>query len=148
MDDSGPGLIELLTQLNKSFHKRTSEELLGMRMRQFMALSKVRDHPGISQQELAEMMILDPNGVVLLLNELEDLGYSLRRRDAGDRRRHIVELTDAGRKAVAHADKARGSIEDELLSALTDEDKATLKRILNKAIEGSTRALAATPKAS
>ena len=148
MEDSGPGLIELLTTLNKTFHKRTSEELLGMRMRQFMALSKVRDHPGISQQELAEMMILDPNSAVLLLNELEDLGYSVRRRDPGDRRRHLVELTDAGRKAMAQAEKGRLSIEDELLAALSEEDKATLRRILNKAIEGSNKALAATSRTS
>src|SRR5438105_778350 len=90
--DSGAGLIDLLNQLNKTLFKRTSEELLGMRVRQFLALSKVRDHPGISQQELAEMMLLDANAVVLLLNELEEAGYSLRRRDPADRRRHIVGM--------------------------------------------------------
>jgi len=73
--ESGPGLIELVTQLSKAFHKRTSEDLLGMRLRQYTALGKIRDHPGIAQQELAEMMLLDPNAAVLLLNELEDLGY-------------------------------------------------------------------------
>ena len=78
--DSGPGLIELLTQLHKGLYKRTSEEVLGIRMRQYLALCKVRDHVGISQQELAEMMLLDSNAVVLLLNELEGLGFLMRRR--------------------------------------------------------------------
>ncbi len=146
MNESSPGLIELLTQLNKAFHKRTSEELLGMRFRQFMALCKVRDHPGISQQELAEMMVLDSNAVVLLLNELEDLGYSLRRRDPEDRRRHTVELTEAGRKAVIRAEKGRDSIEDELLSGISAEEKATLRRILNRTLEGLARVPLATPK--
>lgn len=139
MAETGPGLIQLLTQLNKTFHKRTSEELLGMRMRQFLALSKVRDHPGVSQQELAELMLLDSNSVVLLLNELEDLGYSVRRRDPSDRRRHTVELTDAGRAAMARAEQARASIEDQLLSALSEEEKSALRAILTRALDGLAR---------
>ena len=46
--EAGPGLIELLTQLTKAFHKRTSEEVLGMRLRQYMALTKVCDYLGLS----------------------------------------------------------------------------------------------------
>ena len=137
--EAGPGLIELLTQLSKAFQRRTSEEVLGMRLRQYLALTKVRDHPGLSQQELAEHMLLDSNAVVLLLNELEDLGYSIRRRDPEDRRRHIVELTEAGRQAVARADKGRAGIEDELLRGLSAEEKATLRRLLTQALEGLVR---------
>src|SRR5438309_10334315 len=122
--DSGAGLIDLLNQLNKTLFKRTSEELLGMRVRQFLALSKVRDHPGISQQELAEMMLLDSNAVVLLLNELEDLGFSLRRRDPEDRRRHIVELTESGRQAVARGEQGHASIVDEVIGGLSTEEMA------------------------
>ena len=147
MDESGPGLIELLTQLNKAFHKRTSEELLGMRFRQFMALCKVRDHPSISQQELAEVMLLDSNAVVLLLNELEDLGWSIRRRDPEDRRRHNLELTEAGRKAIGRAEKGRNSIEDELLGGLSAEDKVMLKKLLNQVLDGLALVPLAVPKA-
>jgi DNA-binding MarR family transcriptional regulator len=137
--EAGSGVIELLTQLTKAFHKRTSEDVLGMRLRQYMALSKVRDHPGISQQELAEVMLFDPNAVVLLLNELEDLGYSVRRRDPEDRRRHIVELTETGRQALRRAEKGRASIEDELLRGLTAEEKATLRSLLTRALDGLVR---------
>ena len=144
--ESGPGLIELLTQLHKMLYKRTSEEVLGMRMRQYMALSKVRDHPGISQQDLAEMMLLDSNAVVLLLNELEDLGYSIRRRDPEDRRRHNVQLTDAGREAVARAEKGRASIEDELLVGLTAEEKSALLTLLNRALDGLARVPVVAPR--
>ena len=145
--DPGPGLIELVTQLYKAFHKRTSEELLGMRMRQYMALAKVRDHAGISQQELAEMMLLDSNAVVLLLNELEDLGYSLRRRDPEDRRRHTVELTEAGRQALVRAEKGRAGIEDQLLAGLTPEEKVALRKLLTRALDGLARVPIASPKA-
>ena len=117
-----------------------------MRLRQFLALGKVRDHPGLSQQELAEVLLLDSNAVVLLLNELEDLGYSMRRRDPEDRRRHIVELTEAGRQAVARAEKGRDSIEDELLGGLTTSEKVALRKILTRALEGLARVAAGSPK--
>ena len=143
--ESGPGLIELLTRLHKSLYKRTSEELLGMRMRQYLALSKVREHPGLSQQDLAEMMLLDPNAVVLLLNELEDLGYSMRRRDPEDRRRHVVELTADGQQALSRADKGRESIEDELLGGLSTEEKALLRKLLTRALDGLARVPADAP---
>jgi len=139
MRSEGPGLVELLTQLTKAFHRRTSEEVLGMKLRNYMALAKVRDHPGISQQDLAEMLLYDANAVVLLLNELEDLGFSMRRRDTEDRRRHMLELTPAGSKALERAEAGRANIEDELLEGLTDEEKASLRYLLTRALDGLVR---------
>lgn len=141
--DEGPGLIALLTQLTKTFHRRSTEELLGMRLKEFMVLSYLSDHPGTTQQELGEAMLLDSNTVVLLLNDLESRGSSIRRRDAEDRRRHVVEITQAGRDAVARAEKAREAIEDEVFGELTQEERRTLRRILMKALEGQGRTLAA-----
>ena len=132
----GPGLVALLTQLNKAFHRRSTEEILGMRLKEFLVLSYVAERPGSTQQELGEAMVMDANTVVLLLNDLETRGFSIRRRDADDRRRHVVEITTAGRDAVARAEKAREAIEDELLGALSAEDRRTLRRILVKALEG------------
>src|ERR1700691_6751947 len=86
----------LLPRLGKQVCRRSNEDLLGMHMRLLMALSYVRDHDSAPQQELAEALCMDANNVVLLLNELEDLGYVTRRRDPHDRRRHLVELTAAG----------------------------------------------------
>jgi DNA-binding MarR family transcriptional regulator len=143
--DDGPGLIALLTQLSKSFNRRSTEEMLGMRLKEFIVLSYLRDHQGTTQQELGEAMLLDPNTVVLLLNELESRGYSIRRRDAEDRRRHVVDITPAGREAVARAEGAREVIEDEVLGELSAEDRRTLRRILLRALEDKARAPAAPP---
>jgi DNA-binding MarR family transcriptional regulator len=139
----GPGLIALLTQLSKAFSRRSTEELLGMRLKEFLVLSYVRDHPGATQQELGEVMLLDPNAVVLLLNELESRGFSIRRRDAEDRRRHVVDVTGAGRAAVARAEKARDAIEDEMFGELSAEERRTLRRILLRALESQARMPAA-----
>src|ERR1700747_1507775 len=100
------GLVSLLVQLNKAIHRRSSEEMLGMRLKAYMTLGHVRDHPGTTQQELETALVMDANSVVLILNELEARQLSLRRRDPQDRRRHIVEITPAGRRALERADKA------------------------------------------
>ena len=96
-----PGSMVLLTRLAKQVYRRSSDELLGMHLRHLVALSYVRDHDGCPQQELAEAFCMDANNVVLLLNELEQLGYVTRLRDPQDRRRHLVLLTPAGREALA-----------------------------------------------
>src|SRR5271167_2708677 len=121
-----PGAMVLLTRLAKQVYRRSNEELLGMHMRLVMALSYLRDHDGAPQQELAEALCMDANNVVLLLNELEDLGHITRRRDPDDRRRHRVYLTDAGRGALIGAERAQETIEDEVLGALDSSERATL----------------------
>ena len=103
----------LLTRLAKQVYRRSSEELLGMHLRHLMALSYVRDHDGLPQQELADAFCMDANNVVLLLNELEQLGYVTRLRDPSDRRRHLVQLTRRGprgaepRRARPGSDRGR-----------------------------------------
>jgi DNA-binding MarR family transcriptional regulator len=127
----------LLTRLAKQVYRRSNEQLLGMHLRLLMALSYVRDHNGAPQQDLAEALCMDANNVVLLLNELEDLRYVLRQRDPGDRRRHIVELTAHGTRALAQAERAQEGIEDDVLQALDADERATLWRLLTRALYGA-----------
>ena len=141
MKDSGTGLVAQITQISKALHRRTGEELLGMRLKQFMLLGYVRDHQGVSQQELEAALLMDANGVVLLLNELEAAGFSIRKRDPNDRRRHLVELTASGRVAVERAEKARESLEDEILADFSAEERASLKKQLDRVLESLVRAV-------
>jgi DNA-binding MarR family transcriptional regulator len=136
---SDAGLIALLMQINKALHRRTSEELLGMRLKLFLMLGYVRDRGPVSQQELETGLLMDANSVVLLLNEAETAGLSVRRRDPADRRRHMVELTEVGKLAVERAEKAREGIEDEVLSDLTAEERKALTKLLKRVLEGLLR---------
>jgi len=131
----------LLTRLAKQVYRRSSEELLGMHLRLLMALSYLRDHDQAPQQELAEALCMDANNVVLLLNELEELGHVARRRDPEDRRRHLVELTTQGRRALARAERAQEGIEDEVLQALDPSERAVLWQLLTRALQGAEPAM-------
>ena len=129
--------MALLTRLAKQVYRRSTEDLLGMHMRHLMSLSYVRDHNGGPQQELAEALCMDANNVVLLLNELEELGYVSRKRDPSDRRRHLVDLTPAGAKALDSAEHRQETIEDDVLQALDPDERATLWRLLGRALRGA-----------
>src|SRR5213082_3660184 len=132
---SNRGLVSLVTQLSKALHRRSSEELLGMRLKPYMALGYIRDHPGATQQELENVLFMDANTVVLILNELEAAQFSVRRRDPQDRRRHIVELTPSGRRALDRADSARENLEDDLLAALSAEERKTLLKLVQRVLD-------------
>jgi DNA-binding MarR family transcriptional regulator len=133
--DTSPGTVVMLVRLAKAVHKRSTEELLGLKIRQMMLLSYLRAGAPALQQQLCESLWMDQNNCVLLLNELEEMGYVERRRDPTDRRRHVVDITGEGRKALERAELAQESLEDEILAPLTDDERATLRSLLRRALE-------------
>ena len=102
-----PGSMVLLTRLAKQFYRRSDEELLGMHLRHLIALATCATTTARPQQDLADAFCMDANNVVLLLNELEELGYVTRLRDPHDRRRHVVQLTTQGAARCVRAEQAQ-----------------------------------------
>lgn len=133
--DTSPGTVVMLLRLAKTIHKRSTEELLGIKLRHLMVLSYLRWGAPALQQQLCESLWLDPNNCVLVLNELEELGYIERRRDPTDRRRHVVDITDEGRTALERGERAQESIGDELFASLSDDERVTLRSLLSRALE-------------
>jgi DNA-binding MarR family transcriptional regulator len=136
VQDSGsaPSCGVLLSRLAKQVYRRSNEEQLGMHLRHLMSLSYVSDHDGCPQQDLADAFCMDANNVVLLLNELEQLGYATRQRDPSDRRRHLVHMTPAGREALSASLPRQAALEDELLAALDAGERRTLCHLLTRAL--------------
>jgi DNA-binding MarR family transcriptional regulator len=130
-----PGSMVLLTRLAREVFQRSSEEILGMRLKEYMLLCDLRDREGaMAQQALCGTMHLDPNNLVLMLNEVEKAGFVERQRDPEDRRRHIVELTAAGQRALTRAERGMQSVEDEVLSGLSQKERVDLGKALAKAL--------------
>jgi DNA-binding MarR family transcriptional regulator len=130
-----PGVTVLVTQLSRLIYRRTSEELLGMRVKEFASLALLREHSPISQQELGDVLCVDANNLVLLLNELESREFAIRRRDPADRRRHLVEITDEGVRALDVAEKGIESVEDDVLGPLTASQRDQLRTLLATALD-------------
>lgn len=134
---TAPGVTVLLTQLSRVVYRRTSEDLLGMRLKEFVMLAHLREHSPIPQQDLGEMLCIDANNLVLLLNELESRAFAYRRRDPADRRRHLVEITPEGLAAFENAERGIESVEDVVLASLTGAERLELQGLLTKALEGA-----------
>jgi DNA-binding MarR family transcriptional regulator len=135
-ENSSTGPILLLTQLSRLINRRSTPELLGQTLKELGVLSYLRDYHEVSQQALTEGLCIDTNYCVMLLNDLESSGLVERRRDPADRRRHIVSMTEQGRKALHQAEAAQQTLEDEILGALDAEERSKLAYLLRKAIEG------------
>jgi len=129
------GTIVLLIRLSKAVYRRATDEVLGIRLKEYVTLFNLRDGAR-AQSELCATMHLDPNNCVLLLNDLEAAGHVERKRDPADRRRHIVEMTPAGRKALLQAESAMESLEDEVLGALAPDEREVLRGLLGRALAG------------
>jgi DNA-binding MarR family transcriptional regulator len=105
----------------------------GLRSRHLVALKLLSERGAQGQQGLTDALSLDPSNVVALLNELEDRGLLVRRRDPSDRRRHIVELSSVGEEELAAAYARLARVEDELLGRLSSDERATLCELLQRA---------------
>jgi MarR family transcriptional regulator, temperature-dependent positive regulator of motility len=130
---STPGSIVLITRLSRAIYRAADEGTLGMKLKAYSTLASLAAAP-VSQQELCISMHLDPNNCVLLLNHLETAGWIERQRDPADRRRHIVALTDDGRKALRRAERAMEDLEGEVLAALSPDERVALQRLLARAM--------------
>jgi DNA-binding MarR family transcriptional regulator len=128
------GSMNLLTRLSRDVYRRATEDVIGIRLKQFIALDYLREQGGTTQQQLGETLHLDKNNCVILLNDLEEDGYVARRRDPTDRRRHIVEMTPEGEEALEKAEVKLETLEEEVVGNLSAEERATLSELLRKAL--------------
>jgi DNA-binding MarR family transcriptional regulator len=132
--EPSPGSLVLLTRLSRLVYRRATEDVLGMRLKQYVALTYLQHMPGVGQRQLGDLLMLDANNCVLLLNDIEEAGWAERRRDPDDRRRHIVEITESGRVALFNAERALDGLEDEVLGALSPDERETLHDLLGRAM--------------
>jgi MarR family transcriptional regulator, lower aerobic nicotinate degradation pathway regulator len=118
----------LLDFLARRMRLRTEAVLapLGLRPRHLVALTVLRVRGGSTQQALATTLAMDGTNIVGLLNELEADKLIERRRSPEDRRRHLVELTEAGAERLAKAESALAEVEQEVLGALDASQRETL----------------------
>jgi DNA-binding MarR family transcriptional regulator len=130
------GTMGLLSQLNRVVYRRATEEVLGIKLKQLIALEILARNEGCLQQELGATLMVDANNCVLLLNDLDDRGYVERQRDPRDRRRHIVVITPAGLKALAQAEEELEALEGEVLVNLDQADRERLRDLLARAMVG------------
>jgi DNA-binding MarR family transcriptional regulator len=112
-------------------------ETVDMKPPEAAVLMNLRDRGPMTQQALGELLQIDPSNLVGVLNELEESGLALRRRDPTDRRRHIVEISPAGIERVAEVEDLVAGVEAQLLAVLDEQERDHLRALLARVVEAA-----------
>jgi DNA-binding MarR family transcriptional regulator len=91
--------------------------------------------PGISQQEIAKRLRMHASRLVGVLDELAERGLIERRPSAKDRRFYELHLTEKGGQALATIGMVARQHQNELLTSLNNEERASLAEMLSRIAE-------------
>jgi DNA-binding MarR family transcriptional regulator len=95
-------------------------------------LTILREHGGMTQQKLREVLDVRSASVSEILAKVEADGFVLRSHQEADKRSMDVTLTEAGHAEAARIEARRGDYGRELFSCLAAEEKALLSSLLEK----------------
>ena len=112
---------------------------LGISGREAAVLRAIDAGRPVSQGEVARAMNVDRTTMVALIDDLQLKGLVQRRQDPDDRRKNVVELTDAGRGTVHGAAKAVEQAERDFLGPLSAAETAQFKKMLRMVLEDAGR---------
>jgi DNA-binding MarR family transcriptional regulator len=137
-DTAGPSRELLLSTpfLLKRLGMAVKEQALeafghtGLNPQHHAVLSLLDEGTRDTQAAIADSLGYDRSHLVGLLDELEAKGLIERRRDPGDRRRHHVSLTPAGREELGVLRGIAKNIERAFLAPLSPEERRTLHQLL------------------
>lgn len=130
---SKPSVITWL-RLARIYHKvdRASAEHLsayGLSVGQFDVLAQVGAHEGITQNELAEKLLVTKSNVCQILGRMQQRGLVSRRQEG--RAKHLF-LTEEGRELFEAVMPSQEELIDRLLSSVSSEDHDALSNTLGR----------------
>lgn len=105
----------------------------GLRLPHLAILCSLAETGPSAQRDISARLRIDPSDLVAFVDDLEKAGLATRERDSTDRRRYLVSLTDTGRGAQRRRLAASQRMDDELLTALSQEERAQLWSLLVRA---------------
>jgi DNA-binding MarR family transcriptional regulator len=95
-------------------------------------LGALTDAGPMNQRRLSELTLIEKSSMVLFLDTLEDGGWVRRVRDPGDRRAHIVEITEEGAGRFAALGVKLKAVQDRFLAPLDESERDLLADLLSR----------------
>jgi DNA-binding MarR family transcriptional regulator len=87
---------------------------------------------GLSQQDLARTLSMQPSRLVVLVDELEEKGLVERRDSREDRRVYSLQLTAKGRRALDSITRISLEHDDAICASLSENERAELATLLRR----------------
>ena len=101
----------------------------------FGILFRLQKQDGLSQIQIAELMMRDKTTITRRLDGLVNKGLIERRVDSQDRRKFCIHLTALGVEAVVDLSVIVDGFQKELLADVPDEEKAITIKVLKQVTE-------------
>ena len=92
-------------------------------------------NPGLTQKELALAVVLRKSALTKLVNELENRGLIERRKEGDDMRLNALYLTAEGEARLARLRPDMASLQNDLLTPLSQAERAILFELLWRLID-------------
>ena len=127
---------QLLSQLSQVFRSVSDvfTDQVDVPRGQATLLCVLFQQDGMTQSEIAEQLSVQGATVTNMLQRLEEAGLVVRRRDAEDNRLVRVYLTEAGHEKERSINAQFGSMQELIFQGLSDEERALLRKWLEKII--------------
>jgi DNA-binding MarR family transcriptional regulator len=109
----------------------------GLSIAQFDILATLGFEQGITQQELAERLLVTKGNVCGMIDRMEASGWVERRSDPDDRRANRVFLTRRGKALLAQAAPGQHSLLKEIMSTLDHRELQCLYQYLDRLDEAA-----------
>jgi DNA-binding MarR family transcriptional regulator len=123
----------LLKHVQQRFFELIAAELApaGINGREAAVLRAIDNPQPLAQGDIARRMGIDRTTMVALIDDLQERGLVRRRQDPDDRRKNVVELTDAGQHITRQATQAGEQAERTFLSPLSADQAEQFKKTLH-----------------
>jgi DNA-binding MarR family transcriptional regulator len=103
----------------------------GLSLARTKVMTRLHEHGPLRQNVLAADLGLSPHSITDIVDGLERQGLAERLPDPTDRRAKLVAITKAGRSCLTIANATRERLLRQIFGTLTEEDRATLLRLLD-----------------
>ncbi|KUH85298.1 MULTISPECIES: MarR family transcriptional regulator [unclassified Mycobacterium] len=123
-------LSQLGVYLAEDFVRRL--EPFGVDPRSYAVLKALSEDDGRSQRQLSTQLGIHRNVMVAVVDKLEGQGLVKRLPHPGDRRAFAVTLTDRAREMLPGLDAQGDAQEDEITATLSENDRVTVRRLLQQ----------------
>ena len=102
---------------------------------QYIFLLSLLENEGINQEQLADIVKIDKTTTARAVAKLEREGYLIRETSQEDKRAYILHSTEKARSIHETLERILTQWNNFMLADFTAEDKQTLRRLLDRAIE-------------
>jgi DNA-binding MarR family transcriptional regulator len=129
-DFIGAVIADVARLLRTAFDRRV--RTLGITRAQWLVLTRLHRHPGVSQSELADLMEVERASAGRMIDRLEANGWVERRAQNGDRRVKRVYLTPEAERVHRRIWRVAEATVDDALADLSAREGAQLRALLGR----------------